>query len=226
MCMATNHVTIKGKQRLAVFKAFYYPASGAYLFQRAKQGAKSITYFDLRKILNAFLQEGLIRILNPSAGNGKIFTLTDHGKTVFEEHFPFSPITSFSFQGDLNQLSAFLRRLLAKKILSILNTEPYKQSPLTVKEIRKALSHSHPSSYNSVLVTLKNMVAEGVIELIEQEKRNHIELRYTITPLGEALEHEVRRIQLPPNREAYNDSFSSVIIDKTPKENSYSSDLL
>lgn len=197
--MVTNHLEIKGNQRLAVLKAMLYPASGSYLFDRAKKEAKTLTYFDLRKILKDFISKELIYVLNPNAGNGKIYSLTPLGHHTFIHHFKFIPISRTYLKADINLLSKTLRRLLSKKILNVISTEPSEQEDYSINEIRKLLLNTHPTSYNNVFSNVQTMVDEKLIEVNEVEHKGHIEKRYFISELGKEVEKEIRRIRAPPN---------------------------
>lgn len=197
--MVSNHVKIRGKQRLAVLRALVYPASGSFISERAKEWANRITYFDLRKILRDFELSGIITSLNPDEKNGRIYCLTDEGLACFKEHFNHQAINQLIYKGNLTPLAKVLRRFLVKKIFYVMASDPQVTS-FSATAIKKQLRYVHSTSLNLIISTVTQLTNEGYLEMEEVEVKKHLEKHYSLTELGETVHHEIARIKRPPNQ--------------------------
>lgn len=200
--MTSNHIKIRGKQRLAVLKALMYPASGSIIAERAKEWADRITYFDLRKILRDFEVSGVITSLNPEEKNGRIYRLTDEGLKSYEAYFHHQASNQLIYQGEIEPLAKVLRRFLVKKILFIMANSPEIPS-FSATAIKKKLRYVHSTSLNLIISTVSQLTEEGYLEMEEVDVKKHMEKHYQLSSLGKAVQLEIARMRKPANAQEH-----------------------
>lgn len=167
----TNGHMIKGKQRIAVFRALNTPATGRKILSVAKRSAPSMTYQDLRHILRDFQGKGIIACLNPEDQTGRIYT-----RNTAREN----PISR-----ELAKTCARIDR--AKTRLAVLKEVAkeryFETEPLTATRIRKLMLPTHPLGLNHVLAALVFLEEHDLVEVVDHTDKRELKV-YDVTNRG------------------------------------------
>jgi predicted Zn-ribbon and HTH transcriptional regulator/predicted transcriptional regulator len=167
-----NNLTIRGKQRVAVFKALRVPSSGRRILAMAKQTAPSMTYQDLRHILRNFQSDGIVICLNPENQTGRIYTIRS-----IQDEKTISP--------ELIDICARIDRAKTRlAVLKEVGKERYFETePLTATRIKKLMRESHPLGLNHVLAALQFLEERDLVEVVDRTDKRELKI-YDITRRG------------------------------------------
>ena len=170
-----NDQIIKGKQRIAVFKALSTPSSGRKILQQARKAAPSMSYQDLRHILKDFQSKGIVTCLNPDNQTGRICRLSSRQGNE-------------SIALELVDICARIDRARTRQaVLQEVAKERYFETePLTATRIKKLMRESYPLALNHVLAALQFLEEHNLIEVVNHTPKRELKI-YDITNRGRAV---------------------------------------
>ena len=178
----------RGRQRLAVAQVLLKPMTTAEICHEARAIDPHIQLRDIWHLMQQFQEKELVHCLNPKVVTGKLYTLTDDGKTVVEQVFG----TTFktTYQGFDWKKYAWVVRAKIRKIVLLELTRLPEFMPKTATVIRKSLRCRYPVGLNPTLRALKELESMGLIhsQLISTKKPHKV---YQLTRIGNAIAQQI-----------------------------------
>jgi Fe2+ or Zn2+ uptake regulation protein len=170
-----NGIPIRGKQRLAVYKALSKPATARRILSLTRQSAPSMSYQDLRHILRDFQKKEIVTCLNPDCQTGRIYRTN-------------SGATETAIGSDLINICSRIDR--AKSRMAVLGEVARKRysetAPLTATQIKKLLREHYSMGLNHVLAALKFLEQHALVEVAGFTEKRELKI-YRITGKGQAV---------------------------------------
>lgn len=144
----------RGKQRSAVAKVLLHPMTGSEILERAHCFAPRMHLRDVWFALRELALHGLVYCLNPKLGNGKVFFLTDNGRTVVKAAFGCN-VDAPPQNLDWNCVGKVVRARIRRSVLEeIGKASPHGLPGKCASEIRRNLVERKPMELSRAIRAL------------------------------------------------------------------------
>jgi len=178
----------RGRQRSAVAQVLLKPKTTTEICHEARAIDPHIQLRDIWHLMHQFQEKGLVCCLNPKVVTGKLYALTNQGKTVAEQAFG----TTFKTRHhgfDWKKYAWVVRAKIRKIVLLELTRLP-EFMPKTATVIRKSLRCRYPVGLNPTLRALKELEWKGLIQsqLISTKNPHKV---YRLSRIGNAIAQQI-----------------------------------
>lgn len=170
--VSDSGIAIRGKQRIAVYRALKQPATGRQILDKSRECAPSMTYQDLRHILRDFQHKGIAVCLNPECQTGRFYALASKDKVSFAM---IEKVDLCARIGRAKTRLAVLKEVAKERF--------FEARPLTATQIKKYMRDTYPLGLNHVSAALKFLEGHGLVEVDGFTDKRDLKT-YRITDLG------------------------------------------
>lgn len=196
-----------GVQRRAVLQALAYPMTYKQIEIYARRFASKIRDTDVARILKELLSQGLLYSLNPDDKVGRLYYLTEKGRSVVASVFHLDriksrPLTEIDWHAYGKIMSTKTKHSVFTGVTSCLEWKDAKEAGVTVTEIRKTVNPVFPIGLPSVLKTIQHFECLRIVRCAGRRKKKKHSKVYNLTDSGKKIAEEIRKNQqvfLPSN---------------------------
>jgi len=182
----------RGKQRAAVAQALRKPMTASEICAAARELAPRLQLRDVWFLMRQLSERGLAVPLNERSNNGRLYALTDKGRTAVALAFNVS-IPELAATVDWRLYSWVARsRIRQRVLLGLARLENLSQEPQTATNIRKFILSSYPVGLNPVLQAVRELAVKELITCVGVTRVRACKL-FRVSPLGHAVVHEFQR---------------------------------
>lgn len=182
----------RGRQRTAIARVLRKPMTATEICAAARTLSPQIQLRDIWFLMRQFEGRGLAICLNPKQVTGKLYCLTDKGRTATRHAFGIT-IPSPSSNIDWRKYSWVIRAKIRRLALCTLEQAEQKTGEAqTATEIRKHVLIEHPAGLNPVLHAVRELAERKLIVCVGMTPVRGCKL-YRLTPSGRAIVKQLRQ---------------------------------
>ena len=182
----------RGRQRAAVAGSLRKPMTASEICRAARQTNPHVQLRDIWLIMRQLQEKRLVLCLNPRQTNGKLYSLTDHGREVVATAFG---VNRDPVPGNLNWriYGNVARGKIRRVVLEGLGTLGERTGEAqTAAALRKSLRNGHPMGLNQVIRALRELESLGLVRKLGVTRKQSRKL-FALTSSGQKIVEQLRR---------------------------------
>ena len=182
----------RGKQRKAVAQVLRKPMSAKEICVAARAFTPRLQLRDVWHLLKEMRERGLVSCHNPRLVTGRLYDLTDRGKSAVRVAFG-AEIPTESNNVDWRKYSWVVRaRVRRLTLLGLAELESKMHEGQTATAIRKHFRAEHSVGLNRVVRAVKDLLQLGLVKVPGLTRKRGCKL-YCLTPAGMRIVEQLHR---------------------------------
>jgi hypothetical protein len=173
----------RGKQRAAVARVLRKPMTAVEICDAAREWAPKLQLRDVWFLMRQVADKGLALPLNERSNNGRLYALTDEGRTAVATAFDVL-IEPLPRAINWRIYSWVVRARIRKQVLlGMAQWEAHSHDGVTASQLRKFLLAEHPLALNPTIRAVRELAAKDLLTCVGTTKMRGCKL-YRLSPMG------------------------------------------